>query len=89
MEEKRPGQLPEADRPADDPQQNRAARRGGKVDGGLDPTEQDRALVRDADARGEALREELGAAGFGDHKGVDDFPGIDRPDSDQSPPERR
>ena len=80
MEDKRPGQSPEADRPTDDPQQNRAARPGGRAEGGLDPTARDRALIRDADRRGEQTAESLKAGGFGDHKGVDGFPAIDRTD---------
>jgi hypothetical protein len=80
MEEKRPGQNPEADRPADDPQENRAARAGGRAKGGLDPTEQDKALIRDADRRSEATAEMLKAGGFGDHKGVEGFPAIDGTD---------
>ena len=80
MEEKRPGQDPEADRPATDPLQNAAGRVGGLAKGGLDPTEQDKALIRDADRRSEATAEMLKAGGFGDHKGVDGFPAIDRAD---------
>ncbi|WP_156677799.1 hypothetical protein [Sphingomonas profundi] len=80
MEEKRPGQAPEADRPAEDPQQNRAARPGGHAAGGLDPTAQDRDLVREADARAARTAQALREGGFGDHKGVEGFPAIDRED---------
>ena len=80
MEEKRHGQHPEADRPAEDPQQNRAARPGGEAKGGLDATTQDKALIREADARGEKAAEALKAGGFGDHKGTEGFPAIDRRD---------
>lgn len=80
MEEKRPGQAPEADSPAEGPLQDRTARPGGRAKGGLAPTEQDRALVRDADARSAAAEQANAAAGFGDHKGVDGFPALDRTD---------
>ncbi len=73
MEEKRPGQHPDADRPGGD-LQGGTARPGGRVAGGLTPTEQDRALAKDADAASDATAESLKAGGFGDHKGVDGFP---------------
>lgn len=81
MEEKRPGQHPEADRPADDQQQNRTVRpEGGRAKGGLDPTERDLELLRDADRRGEETAEALREGGFGDHKGTDGFPTLPRED---------
>jgi general stress protein YciG len=81
MEEKRPGQHPEADRPADDRQQRQTVRpEGGRAEGGLDPTEQDKALIRDADRRGAKTAATLHEGGFGDHKGVDGFPELPRED---------
>lgn len=72
MEEKRPGQQPEADRPADGDLQGRAARPGGHAKGGLAPTDQDRALVDEADRASEAAAEELKQGGFGDNGGGDE-----------------
>lgn len=77
MEEKRPGQQPEADRAPGD-LQGGAARPGGKAEGGLTPTEQDRALVRQADQASAAAADAMETGGFGDHKGVDGFPKIAR-----------
>ncbi len=79
MEEKKPGQQPEADRETGD-LQGGTARPGGKAVGGLTPTDQDRALVRQADQASARAADALEEGGFGDHKGVDGFPGIDRRD---------
>ena len=78
MEEKRPGQTPELDRAAPDASQNQAARPGGEAAGTEDAA--DRARIREAAARGQALAEDMDASGFGDHKGVRGFPGV--PDQD-------
>ncbi|TVV72018.1 hypothetical protein [Sphingomonas solaris] len=72
MEEKRPGQQPEADRTESGELQNRAARPGGRAKGGLAPTEQDRALVNEADRASETAAEELKEGGFGDNGGGDE-----------------
>lgn len=75
MEEKHPGQHPQADRPADERQQNRTVRpEGGRARGGLDPTERDMELLHEADRRGEEAASALREGGFGDHKGVEGFP---------------
>ena len=75
MEEKRPGQMPESDSPvASDATQNQSARIGGEAAGSDDATDRER--IRAAAARGAALKKDLEAGGFGDHKGVEGFPGI-------------
>jgi hypothetical protein len=72
MEEKRPGQNPDADRPADDKLQSRTTpfREAGTP---KDTTPEDLALIHDADERARKSREELARRGFGDHKGTDGF----------------
>ncbi|MET0270536.1 MAG: hypothetical protein ABW173_08930 [Sphingomonas sp.] len=77
MEEKQPGQQPEADRASGD-SQGVTARPGGKADGGLTPTERDLELVKQADEASAELDETMKRDGFGDHKGVDGFPALDR-----------
>ncbi len=77
MEEKRPGQHPQADREADPAAQNRSARPGGEA-GGSD--RDDRACIRAADERARATKQAMRDGGFGDHKGVDGFPALDRED---------
>ena len=72
MEEKRPGQTPEAEISESDP--DTAARSGTRTppDEPL-PTERERELLKDADAKAERDRVEMRAHGFGDHKGEEGF----------------
>ena len=73
MEERQPGQDPEADREATDRAQGRTVREGGHAKGGLGATQEDLRLLREAHEHAEPFNEALKRAGFGDHKGVEGF----------------
>jgi hypothetical protein len=73
MEERHPGQNPEADRETRDPAQAQTARPGGCAKGGLEATEEDLRLMKEAEEHAAPFNEALKRAGFGDHKGVEGF----------------
>lgn len=67
MEEKRPGQHPEDERPLTD-----VAAVNRRTPLSTAPlTDKERQLIREAAERSERDREELRAGGFGDHQGMD------------------
>ena len=74
MEERHPGQNPEADRPADDRTQALTARREALAKHDAAADAEDQRLIHDAEEHAQPLNEQLRKAGFGDHVGVEGFP---------------
>ena len=72
MEDKRKGQTPEAEIGTSDPAT--AARSGTRTPPGMPlPSDRERQLLKDADAKATRDREKMRASGFGDHKGEEGF----------------
>jgi hypothetical protein len=73
MEERHPGQDPEADRPPDEKTQALTARREASAKHDAAADAEDRRLIHDAEEHARPLNEQLKKAGFGDHKGIEGF----------------
>lgn len=73
MEERHPGQDPEADRAFDDRTQASTARREALAKHDPATDEEDRQLIHDAEQHAKPFNEQLRKSGFGDHKGVEGF----------------
>jgi hypothetical protein len=74
MEERHPGQDPEADRPPDERTQACTARREAMAKHGREADQEDQRLMHEAEEQARPLNERLRQAGFGDHKGIAGFP---------------
>jgi hypothetical protein len=74
MEERNPGQDPEADRPADTNAQSCTARREAMARHDAKADEEDRRLIHDAEEHARPFNQQLHKAGFGDHQGSFGFP---------------
>lgn len=73
MEERHPGQDPEADRRADERTQAATARREARVKHDPEADAEDRRLIHEAEEHAKPINEMMRKAGFGDHKGVEGF----------------
>ena len=68
MEERHPGQDPEADRPAEERAQACTARREAMAKHDEETDEEDHRLIHDAEERAKAFNEQLRKGGFGEHR---------------------
>jgi hypothetical protein len=73
MEERHPGQDPEADRPPAERSQAATARREAQANHDHDADEEDHRLIHEAEEHARPINERMRRSGFGDHKGVEGF----------------